>query len=52
VSPPSTIPLKLQWQGDVLLGIGKGPDRREYRDEGFISPLGAGGDYRKWRRVR
>jgi hypothetical protein len=52
VSPATTFPLKLQWQGDVLLGIGKGPDRREYRDEGFISPLGAGGDYRKWRRVR
>lgn len=52
VSAPSTIPLKLEWQGDLLLGIGKGPDRREYRVEGFISPLGAGGDYRKWRRVQ
>jgi hypothetical protein len=25
VSPPSTMPLKLEWKGDVLLGIGKVP---------------------------
>jgi hypothetical protein len=52
VSSPTTFPLTLQWQGDVLLATGKGSDRREYRDEGFISPLGANGDYRKWRKVR
>ena len=52
VNPPTMFPLKLQWQGDVLMVIGQGADRRDYRVDGFNSPLGSNGDYRRWKRLR
>ncbi|MGE3508840.1 MAG: hypothetical protein AB7N65_08150 [Vicinamibacterales bacterium] len=51
VSGPMTFPLRLEWQGDLLLVIGQGADRREYLPDGFSSPLGNTGDYRRWKRL-
>jgi hypothetical protein len=50
VRPPSSSLLKLQWDGDMLIVIGKGSDRREYGRDSFTSQL-SGSDYRKWHRI-
>ncbi|MGE3512918.1 MAG: hypothetical protein AB7N65_28990 [Vicinamibacterales bacterium] len=51
VRPPSSSVLTLQWQGDMLIVIGQGTDRREYDRDRFTSQL-SGGDYRKWVRIK